>query len=167
MGILRGDGDPAPFQREHSQPLHQHPARQRDANINGYGKAPVFHPKLPNIGFRHAFQPHRLPDAADGGIPHSAALHHLLSIGEGRVPQIVPTADGQHILLLQSMGDITGKGQIAPLVAAHLLPIDEHLRGLVRRPEVQQNPAPAEILRQGKAAAIPQSRPLREMLPQP
>ena len=165
MGIFRGDSHLPVFQRKLPQLLDtDRPVQGRDRG-DRHGRAMVFEVQLLYISTRHAFQPHRLPDAGHGGVPHAAPVHHLLAVGESLIAEVVGAADDQFVFLRQRFGDVHGEGRIAPLVAAQVLPVHEHLRRLVGGADVEQHPFPAEAVGQKKAAAIPQRDAFLKMPP--
>ena len=118
-----------------------------------------------NIDFGNRFQPHRLPNAADGRIPHTATGQGLLSVRILLLFQIVLTADGQTVLALaKRIGNIQAKCFIAAFVRAYRLAIEKHIRPLICRADVQQHAAPVEIFRQGEATGIAEQAALVIML---
>ena len=162
-GIFRGNSHLPVFQRELSQLLHTDRTLQGRNRGDGHGRTVIFDVQLLDIGLRHAFQPHRLPDAGHGGVPHAAPVPHLLAVGEGLAAKIVGAADHQLVFFRQRFGDVHGKGGIAPLMAAQVLPVHEHLRRLVGGADVEQHPLPAKAPGQDKFSAIPQWRAFLKM----
>ncbi len=113
--------------------------------------------QLLHIVLRHRLQPHRLPDAALGGVPDAAGTEALLAVGVAGPGGGVGDGHRQGVLhLRESVCDITGEGQIASLVAPCETAVDVDLTGLVHRPEMEQHPVLPEALRQGEGPAVPQ-----------
>ena len=77
------------------------------------------------IGLGHLLQPYGLPNATDGGVPHTAAVHALLAPAK-IVIQLIGNDHSQMVgALLHLLGDIPHKGQItATLVTTYLLVIE-------------------------------------------
>ena len=130
--------------------LHRHP-RQIGSDAHRGHRAQL----------RHGLQPNRLPNAGHRGVPHPMGTPVLLAVG-------VVMGQGVHRLDLQAvlpgaqhLGNVGGKGQIAPLVAHHALPVQPDLRHLVHRPEVEHCPPSRrhKALRQGKGGFIAQHLP--------
>ena len=167
-GMFRGDGDTAAHQRVFL-PMQDHPALQGGPDGNGDGSVPIFNIQLFNMGFRHAFQPHRLPDAGDGGVPHAAPLFrlHLLSVGLPQIVQVIPAEDLQLVFLLQGIGNVHGEGFVAAVMLGQQPLVHIHHGMLVHRADVQQHPSPVKAFRQGEAAAVGQDGTLGEMLLHP
>ena len=114
-------------------------------------------PDALHIVLRHALQPHRLPDAAGGGVPDAAPLAALLAHAVHTALRVVGDGHGQPVLTLrQQRRDVEAERQITALVAARLLPVHQHAAALIHRAEVQQHPLPPEPLRQGEHPLVPQ-----------
>ena len=110
-----------------------------------------------HVVLRHALQPHRLPDAAGGGVPDAAPLIALLAHTVHAACGVVGDSRRQPVLaVIQQLRDIQAERQIAALMAARLLPVHQHAAALIHRAEVQQHPLPPEALRQGKRPLVPQ-----------
>ena len=100
--------------------------------------------------FRNAFQPYVLPDAADGRVPHTAALFALLSIGDISF-EIVPNFDGQNIFSDADMlRDIEGERQISADVSTEKLSVEMDCRDLIDGAEMQKRFFVQKICRNGK-----------------
>ena len=97
-------------------------------------------------------------------IPPPLFGQHLFAVGHGQVVEIVGAADDDLVFVLQGVGDVEGGIGVAAGVAAYVGAVHEAAEALIRGINVQQHPIPAEALRQGEAAAIPQGQPLGEMI---
>ncbi len=89
---------------------------------------------------RCRLQPHPLPDAGHGGVPHPMGAFVLLAVG-------VVVGQGVHRLHLQAVfplgqhvRNVRGKGQVTSLVAGRRRAVHPHLGRLVHRTEVKQHP---------------------------
>jgi len=104
-------------------------------------------------------QPHRLPDAAGGGVPDATRLAHLLADGLCAGVGGVPDRHDQLILAVgpDIIRDIETKGVIAAAVVAHLPAIDQHGRVEIHRAEMEQDAPPLPLGRQRKGAPIPEA----------
>ena len=106
-----------------------------------------------DMALRHRLQPHRLPDARAGRIPHAAALPALLPPGIAGI-QIVDRRDAQLVLpLAQGLGHIDAEGQIGVVMSAELPAVERDDGETADRAEVQQHPPPAPARGHGERAA--------------
>src|SRR3546814_6859393 len=87
----------------------------------------------------YGFEPHRLPDAADRGVPDAPRFERLLAArlvaGRGRVGDLHDEFVGAGA---QIAGDVETERIGAALVAAHDDAVDEHGRFEIDRAEMQQ-----------------------------
>ena len=107
-----------------------------------------------DIVFRYPLQPHRLPDATDGSIPHPAPAKGLLPVGQSRVPQVIPDPDHQLVFRGYRVGDIGGEGCITAPMVADMNLVYINVRNLICRTHMQQQPP--VLLFQGELSAIEQ-----------
>ena len=162
-GILRGDGHGTILHFEVTQTRHSRHSVHGRLDGDGHGIAPVFHVQFPNVMFGHGFQPHGLPDAGHGGVPHAAPLHYLLAVGEGLVSQVVITDQLDGVFLSQKIRDVKCDMLVAALMGTDFLTVDRAFQDLVRRTDVQQHPPPVKALRQAYTAAVMQRCTLAKM----
>ena len=106
------------------------------------------------IILRHHLVPDGLPDAADGGVPHTAAAVGLLAVGEVGI-QGVPYRQGEEVFSRDKIvGDIKGKGQVAARMSANLAPTDGERGNLVHSTKVKQQTLAREVLLREEGAAV-------------
>ena len=148
--------------RDHRVPgPHRHPCTRRRVRLDVPAQPLSVkvrrQPDTLYIVLRHALQPHRLPDAAGGGVPDAAPLVPLLAHAVHAALGVVGDGHGQPVLAPgQQRRDVQAERQITALVAARLLSVHQHPAALVHRAEVQQHPVPPEPLRQGERPLVPQ-----------
>ena len=118
-----------------------------------------------NVPCRHALQPHRLPDAGDGGVPHAAALFLLLAPGQDMPVQLAAYLHFQRVFCLQAFCDVEGKGLVAAGMFPDAAAVEKDLRKLVYCAEVQQYPAAHEALRQDEFLPVEKGMALGKVLP--
>src|SRR3546814_2011133 len=86
------------------------------------------------------FDPHRLPDAADRGVPDAGGVEDLLAARLGARARRVEDLDDQLILArLQIGGDVETEGVEAALVRADDRSVDAHGRFIVDRKSTRLN----------------------------
>ena len=97
-----------------------------------------------NIGFRHKFEPHGLPDA--GGARVITALRieafALLAVGLFAGAVVVLRIDGEAVLARAAeIGDVEAERGVAAAVRAGRFAVHKHVRLIIDGAEVQQHAA--------------------------
>ena len=154
VGLPFGNDAPIPANRDsgHGRVIRLQPNVDR-IFLRLWGNA-----QGPQIIFRYAFHPHRLPNARLRRVPDAGVFQPLLAAGKGTgIGGVGDTKLQRKGIALNKLGHIQGKGQVAPGVTARFLAVDPHGAAQVHRPEMKEQPAALEkALRQGDAAAVPQ-----------
>ena len=134
-----------------------HVHRQHHLRIFGVGI--VLH--ILHIVLRREFQPYRLPNAGGAAVETAvrAVTVALLSAGDQRIPIVIQGIDGDHINTGGNiLGDLQLEGNIAALVATHLLAVDVHHSLVVHSTKVNEHPAGALLLCQFHRSLVPQTQ---------
>ena len=107
-----------------------------------------------NVIQRNTFHPHWLPDAADGSIPHAAALVALFAVREG-VIQFVGHPNCDLILACtDEIGDVQRKGVVSADVFTSFLAVDADFSQLIHCAKVKQKPSAPHLIGQIECAAV-------------
>ena len=86
----------------------------------------------------HFFQPDRLPDAGDGGVPDAPGLKHLLAaLLQAGIGWIGTETTSSFSSVDQRSGDIQGKRQVTTAVGPHGHAVDPHLALMIYRAEME------------------------------
>ena len=111
-----------------------------------------------DIGARHKFQPHGLPDARSARIEAGEGFIAvgLLARRDHAILSIVLGVDGHGVLARARVrGNIKGKGHVAARVTAALTAVDINGGLVIHRAEMQDHAATKLLLGEGEGALIP------------
>ena len=127
-GLRRTQNGPAFFQRDRKIPRrigYRHRTEKALVSHIQYRFFQVAGEVQPlYVPFRYAFQPDRLPQAGNGGVPHSAGFFYLFAAGQHPAPQIVPGPKDQLVFAGQHCsGDVKGGCIIAAGVTTQELTV--------------------------------------------
>ncbi len=145
---------------------HLQPGDQRAAQLQVELQFPAVQPGRPaerlQMGLRQPFEPHALPDAGGARIPDQVrlGLPVLFATGLGQFMRIVLGAHHQPgcAVLAERPGDVHGKWGVAAFMLSDEVPPRPHLRGVVHRPEMHQQPSPPFVGLHRKLTGIPHHR---------
>ena len=149
VAVERGDADAGCRRRTGGV----HPDRHRAGVHVGS------HVERRDVVARHRFEPHRLPDAGDRGVPDALGLGDLFAARllpvVGRVP------DAHHELLvaaaMQLFGHVDGERIVAAPVGGDRAAVHEDRGFPVHRAEVQQPADSPRRARQAEGVAVPEA----------
>ena len=107
---------------------------------------------------RHRFQPHGLPDAADGGVPNRVRREGLLA--DRLVALVGGVVDTHHQFLaafaMEIWCNVETEGGVATLVASYMDVVHIDIRLPIHCAEVQHHPLALPSGRHHKLAVVPQ-----------
>ena len=107
------------------------------------GRQTGYPPQRVDPGLRSSLQPDGLPDAGRSGIPDGMRfeLPVLLAARLGQVMRVILGAENDFVLRTrtQEIGDIDRKRRESAFVTARVRSVDPHPRGVIDRPEHEEN----------------------------
>ncbi len=134
-------------------------AAERSCNDDGAGGGFREQAYVADVGAGPLFEPHALPDAADGPVPALFAVRDLAKRRVGKALAVVAGVDHPHDQLVvagpQLPGDVELEGEVAAFVFAHLAAVEPDLGAIVDGAEVQDGDAGVTAGGVGEVAAVP------------
>ncbi len=132
------------------------PAAQCNCDVDGAAVDVGHRAHVGDMELRHRFEPHRLPDSADRGIPDARGVENLLAARLDARARRVENLDDELVrAVLQIGGDVEAEGVEAAFVRADDRAVDTHRRLIIDRAEVEHDILAAPAGGDGEAAAIP------------
>ncbi len=121
-------------------------------NVGGQGQ-------VRNVGAGDGFEPDRLPDAGDGGVPDALGFEDLFAAGLVTRVGGVPDRDDKFLGALrnQRAGDVETERVVSALVAPAERAVHEDGAFPVDRVEMKEEALSVEVSGGGKAAAVPEA----------
>ena len=114
--------------------------------------------QIPDMGAGNGFEPDRLPDAGDGGVPDALRFEDLFAAGLVALVRGVPDRDDEFLVALrdQRAGDVEIERVVSALVAPAERAVHEDGTFPVDRVEMEKKPLSVEVSGGGEGAAVPE-----------